>query len=458
MRPVLSREEMRRVDEAALQALSLQELVERAGFAVARHAIELLGGAYAKVVIVICGKGHNGDDGRVAARLLARRGAKVQLYEVGHAPDVLPSCDLVIDAAFGTGFYGTYVAPRPPAGAKVLAIDIASGLDADSGVADASAVHADLTVTMGALKPGLMLGQGPARSGRVVVEPIGLALGSPRQHLLEDEDLTNWLPARQREAHKWQAALAVVAGSPGMAGAAHLCSLAALRAGSGMVRLASPGAKLGNGLPLEVVALHIEQGGFAPVVLEQLARCKALVLGPGLGAQRETVEAVLALVAEAKLPLVLDADGLNALGPIEASGQLLASRTGPTVLTPHEGEFARLFGAPGEDRIASVREAAARASSVVLLKGATTVIAAPDGEVLLVASGSPALATAGTGDVLSGIIGAFLARGLGALQAAGLAAHLHGLAAQKGLGEGLVASDLPRLVAEVIQSARSASA
>ncbi|MDA8033383.1 MAG: NAD(P)H-hydrate dehydratase, partial [Actinomycetota bacterium] len=248
-----------------------------------------------------------------------------------------------------------------------------------------------------------------------------------------------------------------VAGSPGMAGAAALAARGALRAGSGMVRLGSPGAAPGAVPVLEAVATALPADGFADAVLAGLGRCKALVVGPGLGRGAAVAPAVRRLLAEADVPLVLDADALNALGRLADHADVLARRRAPVVVTPHEGEFARLAGAaPGADRVGDVRRLAAASGAHVLLKGPTTVVAAPGGDVLLASAGTARLATAGTGDVLSGIVGAFLARGLGPLQAAALAAHVHGRAAELGLAEGLVSGDLPDLVATFLSGAAGA--
>nr|MDA8292703.1 bifunctional ADP-dependent NAD(P)H-hydrate dehydratase/NAD(P)H-hydrate epimerase [Actinomycetota bacterium] len=257
MRPVLTPVEMARVDARAAEAEGLDALVARAGAAAARHALALLGGAYGRRVVVVAGRGHNGDDGRVAASHLARRGARVLV--VPPAPDVLPECDLVVDAAFGTGFHGQYAAPtvpsRPRGGrAPVLAVDVPTGLDATTGVASARAVVADRTVTFGAYKPGLLLEDGPDHCGEVVVEPIGLPVEEAAAHLVEDGDVAGHLPERRRAGHKWDAAVYVVAGSPGMLGAARLAAQAASRAGSGMVRIGSPGVAPGSVAVVEAVS------------------------------------------------------------------------------------------------------------------------------------------------------------------------------------------------------------
>lgn len=456
MRPVLTAAELSAVDARATETVPLAALVERAGTAAAGAALRLVGGAYGRRVVVVAGRGHNGDDGRVLAARLARRGAAVTVVAAGERAE-LPPADLVVDAAYGTAFRGDYTAPATPPGTPVLAVDLPSGVVADTGEACEGAVRADATITFGALKPGLLLGEGRARAGRVSVAPIGLPLGEAGIHLVGDEDLA-WLPDRREEGHKWDAACFVLAGSPGMAGAAALATRGALRAGSGMVRLGSPGAAPGSVPVVEAVATALPDEGFADVVLGELDRCRCLVAGPGLGAGPAVRTAILRLLAEADLPVVLDADGLNVLGELTELAPVLARRSAPVVVTPHEGEFARLAGAkPGADRLGAVRDLARRSGAHVLLKGRTTVVAAPTGEVLLAAAGSPRLATAGTGDVLSGVLGAFLARGVPALRAAGLAAHVHGRAGGLGLAEGLVSGDLPELVARFLSGSPGAA-
>ncbi|HZU74418.1 MAG TPA: NAD(P)H-hydrate dehydratase [Acidimicrobiales bacterium] len=429
---------MQAVDGAAQATVGLDALIDRAGWAVARAALGMLGGAYGRRVVVVAGKGHNGDDGRVAAARLAERGVAVRLVDPSGGGR-LPPCDLVVDAAYGTGFRGTYDAPVPAPGTPVLAVDIPSGVDGDTGAAGDGAVAAVRTVTFAAYKPGLLLGRGAELAGEVEVADIGLDVSSSAAAVVEDGDVAALLPRRRREAHKWQAAVGVVAGSPGMHGSAELCSGAALRAGAGYVRLGIPGA---TALPGgEVVATALPAGDWADAALAWTERCRALVVGPGLGRDEATVAAVRRLVAAAPVPVLVDADGLYALG--EKAAEVISGRSQPTVLTPHEGEFRFITGAaPGPDRLEAVRSAAAGTGATVLLKGSTTVVAGPDGEVLISTSGGPQLATAGTGDVLSGVIGAFLALGLGAPTAAGLGAHVHGRA---GAGEppiGLVAGRL----------------
>jgi NAD(P)H-hydrate epimerase len=452
MQPVVTVEQMREIDaRAQASGTPLERLIERAGTAVAHEAVRLLGGAYGRHVIVIAGPGNNGADGRLAAELLERRGARVRVLDARALPDRIAPCDLVIDAAFGTGFRGEFRAPEV-AGVPVLAVDVPSGLDAMTGEERGRVLRAAATVTFGALKPGLLLA-GRGRTGRIVVEPIGLPVPEAAEcdiRLVTDEDL-GLLPHRPDEAHKWTTAVAVVAGSPGMYGAPLFVSHAASRAGAGMVRLGIPGAE-GAELPIsEAVARALPAVGFDEVVLDGLERCKVLVLGPGLGTERRAREAVRRLVRKAPVPVVVDADGLSALGDGDAAAEIIAAREHPTVLTPHDGEFARLAGRPpGTDRIAAVRRFAASTGAIVLLKGSLTIVGEPNGRVTCSTSGSSRLATAGTGDVLSGVIGAFIARSMEPADAAALAAHVHGRAAERGRAEGLVASDLPELIADVL--------
>ena len=294
----------------------------------------------------------------------------------------------------------------------------------------------------------------PDLAGAVELADIGLGAlvdATARCWVVEDRDVSSLLPRRPHEAHKWQAAVQVVAGSPGMTGAPWFASRAALRSGAGYVRLSMPGVEPTVLPPSELVHLPVPASGWHGKVLQDLARVKALVVGPGLG---PTAGAggepglpggeVGALVAAAPVPVVIDADGLNAIGTLEALKTIVARRSFPTVITPHAGELTRLAGhPPGADHIAAARDAAARSGAIVLLKGSTTVVASPpraagpDGQdghdrpdgpdapeaapakVLLSASGDPRLATAGTGDVLSGMIGAFIARGVAGVRGGG---------------------------------------
>ncbi|MGY6502774.1 MAG: NAD(P)H-hydrate dehydratase [Acidimicrobiales bacterium] len=439
MIPVVTAEEMGAIDRAAPEPVD--ELIERAGAAVAHHALALLGGGYGRRVVVLCGPGNNGADGRSAARRLSRRGVRTQVHELGALPDRIGGVDLVIDAVLGTGARPGFDAPSVADDVPVLAVDLPSGLDSATGEAADGVLPADLTVTFAALKPGLVLEPGRSRAGRVVVADIGLDTSGAGMWLVEDGDVAGWLPRRSPDTHKWRSAVWVVAGSPGMTGAAHLASRSAQRAGAGYVRLSSPGVADDPQRPTEVVGVALPAEGWHRRVLEDLDRFAALVIGPGLGTGDAAVASVRDLVRQATVPVLVDGDGLSALGRDVTT--VVSGRQAPTVLTPHDGEMARLTGAdPGADRVASARDLASSSGAVVVLKGPTTVVAHPEGTVFLVTSGDARLATAGTGDVLSGVIGALLAGGVEPHRAAAAGAHLHGLAGAVGSPHGLVAGDL----------------
>jgi len=435
--PIVTPEEMGAIDAAAPEPVEV--LIGRAGAAVAWAAVDLLGGTYGRRVVVLAGKGNNGNDGRDAARRLRRRGVRIHELDAADLPEALPACDLVIDAAFGTGFRGEWTPPT--ASAPVLAVDIPSGVEGLTGQMPGGALTAARTVTFAALKPGLLLPPGADRAGQVDVADIGLDVSAARAHAVEAADVAGWLPRRAPDGHKWQAAVRVVAGSPGMTGAAHLTSAAAFRAGAGYVTLSSPGVDHDPMAPTEVVGRPLPSARWHQAVLEEADRYGALAVGPGLSTAPDAVAAARAVVTDWPGPLVVDGDGLTALG--ETVADVTASRSVPAVLTPHEGEFARLAGGPPDaDRIAAVRSLAATTGAVVLLKGPATVVAAPDGAVLITTTGDARLATAGTGDVLTGIIAALLAGGVAPLEAAAAAAFLHGRAGAVGWRHGLVASDL----------------
>jgi ADP-dependent NAD(P)H-hydrate dehydratase / NAD(P)H-hydrate epimerase len=468
MIPVLSPQEMAGVDRQAPEPVEV--LVGRAGAAVARRAARLLDGAYAKKIVVVAGKGNNGADGRSAAARLESHGAFVQVLEAGDLEPgrSLPPADLVIDAAYGTGLQRPY-SPPAAGGRRVLAVDIPSGVNGLTGEVpdEGGAMAAIATVTFASWKPGLLFGRGPELAGDVELADIGLGSlvdAVARCWLVEDGDVAALVERRPREAHKWQSAVQVVAGSPGMTGAPWLVSRAAMRAGAGYVRLSMPGVSPSVLPPGELVHLSVPASGWHEKILDEISRVKALVVGPGLGRATDEPDTeepgdpasgarvpggeVGLLVALAPVPTVVDADGLNAIGSLDALAAIVSRRRQPTVITPHVGELTRLAGhAPGPDHVAAARSASLRSGAIVLLKGPTTVVAAPDGRVLMAAAGDARLATAGTGDVLSGVIGAFVARGVPPFEAAALAAHVHGRAARTGYGVGLVASDLPDLVA-----------
>ncbi len=459
MIPIVTPEEMGAIDRAAPEPVEV--LIGRAGGAVARAALAMLGGGYGRRVVVLAGKGNNGNDGREAARRLRQRGVAVQIVDAGDRPESIPSCDLVIDAAYGTGFQGEFRAPSVPGHALVLAVDIPSGVDGLTGVLpsgpDSRVLPADRTVSFAALKPGLLLAPGAGFSGRVEVADIGLDVSAARSWLVETGDVRSWLPRRDPSAHKWLHAVWVVAGSPGMDGAAALVAAGAQRAGAGYVRLSTPGGGVdAPHVPVEVVRTALPAEGWAGDVLDEVGRFAAAVVGNGLGTSEAMAADVRGLLSalsgagassgDRRPTVVVDADAITALG------SSAAELVGPNViLTPHDGEFERVAGTrPGADRLAAARDLASRLGCVVLLKGGPTVVAAPDGQVLVVDSGDARLATAGTGDVLAGIIGGLAAQGLDPLRAAAGGAFLHGRAGDLGWRHGLVAGDIPGLLPVVL--------
>jgi NAD(P)H-hydrate epimerase len=449
MIPVVTPQEMRAIDAAAPESVGV--LIERAGAALARAAVEMLGGTYGRRVVVVAGRGNNGADGRAAARRLVRRGVRVTVVPADAVPPVLPAGDLVIDAAYGTGFRGDWTSPDPN-GAPVLAADIPSGVDGLTGAAGPGVRPADRTVTFAGLKPGLLFPPGLTLAGLVDVADIGLDTAAAATHLLERADVAAWLPSRPADSHKWRAALWVVAGSPGMLGAAHLASRAAQRAGAGMVRLTSPGVSSDTGVPTEVVGRAVPAALWSDDILSELGRFHALAIGPGLGRLDTTATSARDVVAKAAVPAVVDGDGLFALAwSSSGPGPIVRGRTAPTIVTPHDGEYRLLRGRPpGADRIAAARSLADELGSIVLLKGAATVITEPGGRTVIVHAGDARLATAGTGDVLTGIIAALLAQHVPPFEAAAAGAWIHGRAAMHGPARGLVAGDLPELIPVVL--------
>ena len=401
----------------------------------------MMGGVYGRRVTVVAGPGNNGADGRLAAQLLTTWGVKVEVV----APDgaIAPNADLVIDAAFGTGANRTYVAPTIDPSTPVLAVDIPSGIDGLTGVVNGSSLIADRTVCFAALKPGLLLGDGPAAAGQVVTVDIGLDTTEARAWLFDRSDAQQMLPVRAATDHKWKRAVWVIGGSDGMTGAPVLAARAALRAGAGMVRCSVPGATAtASPFGTEVVFHDLPVDGWHEQVLADEHRFGTFVIGPGLGRADAARRSLNEFIAHSSKPLVLDADALHMLD------HKLGLRPN-IVLTPHDGEFQALTGGqPPPDRFDGVRALAADWNATVLLKGPTTIVSAPDGNCLATDHGDQRLATAGTGDVLAGTLGSYLAAGLNPDQAAILAAWMHAEAGHTQTSFGMVASDLVDGLAE----------
>ena len=448
MKPVLSVDEMRRVDAAT--AVPVDRLMDAAGYAVAVHAAAM-GAGYGSTVHVLCGKGNNGGDGFVAARYLQRRGARVVVHFLGLPDPTSPAGrafdaaaaesvtfvplgavrhgDLVIDALFGTGFSGelpdeaaAWAATEMP----VLAVDIPSGLDGDTGEPTGAVFRADRTVTFHALKPGHVMGSGPDLCGQVCVVDIGLDGGDPVMRVVEDDDIV--LPARARRSHKWSVgAVATIGGMPGLTGAALLAARTALRTGAGSSVLLSTAATdpIYEALAPEIPSIQASETAswmdHASEVLALIGRFDVLVVGPGL--EPPPPNFVERLLAGFEGPMVVDAGAIGAISRIDA----LFEREAPTVITPHAGEFRRLTG--GEPTPHEAMTLASATGAIVLLKGNPTFVASD--ELVVVTSGGPELASIGTGDVLAGLVASLMAQGVDPADAAAMGAHLHGVAGQR---------------------------
>lgn len=498
--PLYTAEEMRSTDAAAINGLGIPGVVlmERAGMAVAEYLLENF--CEDHCFVVLAGKGNNGGDGFVVARHLAEAGAGVRVLaaagpseykgdalinlkilgklglKVEHMPSpavlkrALATDCIIVDAIFGTGFSGE---PRGKAAefiktaaqmAKlhsipVVAVDIASGVDASTGEAAEATLPADTTVTFHAPKIGHFVAPGSYLSGDVILSDIGIPedCGAKAEHFLTDQDsVAALIPSKKEFDYKFSVGrVLVVGGSTGLTGAACMASTSALKSGAGVVSAAVPSSlnPIFEQKLLEVMTLPLEDGGTGYLpdsalesLLSSAMAFDCVALGPGLGRYPESAALAREFLAASETPVVLDADGLNAM-----AGQLqaLKKRPAPTVLTPHTGELGRLLGVPSAEvaasRLKHAKAAAKKSGSVVVLKGSSTIIT--DGQVTLVnPTGNPGLATAGAGDVLTGIIATLMAKGLEPLMAAAAGVYLHGTAADKAARDiwqdNLTASDL----------------
>src|SRR6478672_7082859 len=426
LEPLYTAEEMR----AAEAGHDVDSMMQRAGAAVAEELMRRFPDA--RRVALYAGGGANGGDGRIAAEILRGQGREL----VDDRPDI------VIDALLGTGLKG---APRDEtsqlieqinsAGVPVVAVDIPSGVNACTGEVAGAAVQADLTVTMHGPKVGLSVAPGRFHSGEVAVADLGLE-PAETEHRLVTPQILDEVPRRSSRDNKYTAGhVLVVGGSRGMTGAPALAARSALRADAGYVTIAAPGESLPvlETLVLEAVKRPLEQA------FEAAAKAKALAIGPGLGREEEAKALVRRLLGEVELPIVVDADALFELEP--------GDWPAPRVLTPHEGELARLLGREAHwvdaHRLQALEETVERFRCVVLLKGADTLVGAPGRGVLVCALGLPSLATAGTGDALTGVTAAFLAKGMDPQRAAAAACAAQQLASHQAAQRyGLVASDV----------------
>ncbi|HWJ02296.1 MAG TPA: NAD(P)H-hydrate dehydratase [Verrucomicrobiae bacterium] len=459
-------------------------LMENAALAVLDAATELLGDIKGKRVVIIAGKGNNGGDGLALGRHLVNRGAEVKVFLCGQVDDLKPdshtnfkllrglgtaifqvtgetelrafklalmTCDLAVDALYGTGFRGalppveeSYVKALNESLKPVVAVDIPSGLEADSGKVYKEAVRARITVSFGLPKLGHFLGLGPEYSGQVRVDSISIPqslLSDSRinTHVLTAEQVAKYIPPRTIEGHKGTHGMGLmIGGSPGMTGALALTARSALRSGAGLVQMAVGASQAAtvDSLVLEAMTLALDElkpGILDPRALEQLrdslARAKAISFGPGMGQTIEVAEFLYGLIERCPKPLVIDADGLNALA---LDLKMLARAQGPIILTPHPGEMARLTGLSIKDvldnRLDLALEKAIEWKVILVLKGPSTIVVSPDGRAYVNPTGNPVLGTGGTGDVLTGVITGFLAQGAGPLEAACLGVYCHGLA------------------------------
>lgn len=506
MEPLVTSEQMREYDRFAIRNLRISGIVlmENAGRGVAMAAERSLGSPRGKMVVVVCGKGNNGGDGFVTARHLACSGAQVIVFLTSSPADLKGDAateftilknfikhstdesiqivtslkalkrrkepDIIIDAVFGTGFAGKVRAPYDKiidwmnsCVAPIIAIDVPSGLNSDNGGVQNVAVRATETVTMGRKKIGLFVGKGPQHAGVITLERIGVPenLSSPlrtQTYLINSIDVRERLPRRPLDAHKHSVGkIFILAGSPGLTGAAAMVAQSAMRTGAGAVVL---------GVPTSVYTILAKK--LTEVMTEPLAETEAgtlgmnsyltirkftdwsdaVIIGPGLGRHTETQSLVVKLIHELRKPLVLDADGLNAL--VGNWLPLTRSKNKQIVITPHTGELSRLIRVEAreieDNRVDVARQWAKKLGAVLVLKGAPTVTATPGGDVVINSSGNPGMATAGSGDVLAGIIGTLLSQKMEPPAAAWCGVYIHGLAgdlAKKQFGErSLMAMDI----------------
>lgn len=449
MRTAYSVETVRAAERELMARLPEGALMARAAAGLAAVCAELLRGSRGRVygsrVVLLAGPGDNGGDALYAGARLARRGARVTAVPMdparlhpgglaalraagGRVGESVPErADLVVDGLLGIGGRGglrpaaAALVERIPRGATVVAVDLPSGVDADTGEVTGPAVSADVTVTFGAYKPGLLIDPGASRVGAVRLVGIGLELPPPELEALQHADVAGLLPVPTASSDKYRrGVVGVVAGSEQYPGAAVLAVAGALRGGAGAVRYVGPAVDA-------VLARY-------PEVLVGRGRVQAWVVGPGIGSGRGAE--VARALADRDVPVLVDADGLRGLDP-----EVVRGRRAATLLTPHAGEAAALLGVPRESveagRLAAVRGLAERYGATVLLKGSTTLVASGGGGVVRVnPTGTPWLATAGSGDVLSGLAGSLLAGGLSGADAGAVAAYLHGVAGRVAAGGG----------------------
>ncbi|MBX6386594.1 MAG: NAD(P)H-hydrate dehydratase [Microbispora sp.] len=492
MRTAYTSDQIRSAELALMARLPEGTLMARAAAGLAAVCAHLLAGSCGRVygsrVALLIGSGDNGGDALYAGARLARRGARVEAilagsrthegglsalreaggraypYDAARARELVTGADLVVDGLVGIGGsgalrepYGTLARLTEETEGLVVAVDVPSGVDASSGRVDGPAVRAHLTVTFGAYKVGLLVDPGAAHAGAVELVDIGLGpfLPDPEVAALTGDDVADLLPRPGADSDKYRrGVVGIAAGSDRFTGAAVLSVAGAVRAGAGLIRFASsaePVRMVRTRWP-EAVTTVLDPSLVLKSSLDEVGRVQAWVLGPGLGTGPEA-HAVARAVLSTAVPVLVDADGLTLI----AKDRTLLRRAAPTVLTPHAGELSRLLGVPRERiearRLEHVRRAAAELAATVLLKGSTTLVAEQDRPVRVNTTGTPWLATGGTGDVLSGIAGALLAAGLPGYDAASCAAYVHGLAARIAAGGGITGQgDAPIAALDVAQA------
>ncbi|MDZ7333065.1 MAG: NAD(P)H-hydrate dehydratase [candidate division KSB1 bacterium] len=500
MKIVLNATEMAAIDRTTIEEYQIPGVVlmENAGRAVFIEIEKYLGTVIGKHIVIFCGKGNNGGDGYVIARHLANRGARLSVFLAGaknqvrgdalvnltilnrmgiHVQEItsveqippLGSIDLVVDALLGTGvtgpvvgFLGQLIDYINHLGAPIISVDLPSGMETDSGAISGSAIHATLTVTMGHLKTGLLFSPGRDAAGKIVVADISIPTAVSRRfdsgrYLVEADDIRQRLPVRALDAHKTSCGkVVVIAGSIGMTGAATLASLASLKVGAGLTKLAIPASlnaileeKLTEVMtvPMPETSSHSISLKAQDQIAELLDWADVLAIGPGLSTHPETVAFVHWLLRTQKKPMVLDADGLNAIAKLP---NLIKHYSGDLIITPHPGEFARLISANISEiqlnRLNILRQYAKEWNKVIVFKGGPTVVAAPSGDLFINSTGNPGMATGGSGDVLTGMIAGLLAQKLSPTDAALVGVYLHGLAgdlAAESLSQmGMIAGDI----------------
>jgi ADP-dependent NAD(P)H-hydrate dehydratase / NAD(P)H-hydrate epimerase len=509
---VLNTEQMREADRRTIEDVGIPSIVlmENAG----RQAVAAMEAAFenlaAQQVAVVCGRGNNGGDGFVVVRTLLQRGVDASVFLLGSVADVrgdartnleilgrlgvtvveitnaqewelhfteVSKCDLLVDAILGTGFHGpltgfleTVIADLNGLGVPIVSIDLPTGLSADTASVDGPAIEASMTVTLAAPKISLVLPPADSHAGDLVIADIGIPLPlideleGPHLELLTRERMREIVPARAADSHKGDfGRVLVVAGSAGRTGAAHLSAIGALRSGAGLVTVATPRSCLPivASMGAEYMTEPVEETAsgtidFAGVDRVLELKADVIAAGPGLGQAPATAAFVHALLERSGVPLVLDADALNAFAG--DPDRLMGREEVAVLITPHPGEMARLLNISTEavqrDRVRHAREFAAAHRVHVVLKGHRTIIAAPDGRTFVNLTGNPGMATGGTGDLLTGMIAAWFAQLLDAEAACKLAVYLHGAAgdlAEADEGDvSLVAGDIAARLGDAI--------